>query len=226
VAGAWVVLQHVPFEGPGLIAPAAAESGLALEVRRLDRADPVPRPSEVGDLGGVVVMGGPMGALDDADHPHLAPERSLLAAAVTAGVPVLGVCLGAQLLAAACHAPVFPGSAGAEIGLGTVELSEDGRADAVLGPAGRVLPVLHWHGDTFELPAGAVRLASTARYPNQAFRLGKRAYGLQFHVEVDEAAATAMEPQLPGDVPLDRRHLALVRRAGLPLLRRFFATVA
>ncbi len=221
--GVWYVLQHVPFEGPGLIAAAAAEAGLDLRVRRLDLGEPVPDPV---DLDGLVVMGGPMGAFDDDDHPRLGEERDLLARAVAAGRPVLGVCLGAQLLAAACGGRVVRGDAGEEIGLGIVELTGDGRADPVLGPAGRVLPVLHWHGDTYVRPHGAPGLAVSSRYPEQAFRIGERAYGLQFHVEIDEPAAAAMEPYLPGDVRLDRRHLALVTRTGREVLRRFFALTA
>lgn len=180
----------------------------------------MPAPDEVG---GLVLMGGPMSVADGAEFPFLVQERELLAAAIPAGVPVLGVCLGAQLLAAAGGGQVTPGEAGMEIGLGIVELTSEGRADPVLGPAGRVLPVLHWHGDTYSLPADGVRLASSVRYPEQAFRIGDRAYGLQFHVEVDEAAAQAMEPHLPDDVRLDRRHLALVQRAGRQVLRRFMA---
>jgi GMP synthase (glutamine-hydrolysing) len=88
-----------------------------------------------------------------------------------------------------------------------------------------VLPVLHWHRDTYDLPPGAAQLAASDRYPQQAFRFGRRAYGLQFHVEIDDDTATAMESQLPPEVTLDRRHLALVQRAGRGVLRRFFAAV-
>ena len=116
-------------------------------------------------------------------------DRLVLVGAV--GVAVLGVCLGAQLPADASGGEVFPGSDGEEIGLGIVELTPDGRRDPVFGPAGRVLPVLHWHGDTFTPPPDAVHLASSARYPQQAFRLGGRAYGLQFHVEVDELSPSS-----------------------------------
>ena len=94
----WALVQHVAFEGPGTIGAVAAEHDIALDVRRMDLGHPLP---SVEQLDGLVVMGGPMNALDDADHPHLAAERALLGAAVGRGLPVLGVCLGAQLLAAA-----------------------------------------------------------------------------------------------------------------------------
>lgn len=219
----WLVVQHVPHEGPGLIAPVAAAAGIAMRTLQPFAADEVPSPDAVDDLGGLVVLGGPMGAYDDADHPHLADERRLIAAALERGRPVLGVCLGAQLMAAALGADVGPGAAGQEVGLGVVALTSAGRADPVLGPVGRNLPVLHWHGDTYQLPGGSVRLAGSVRYPEQAFRLGDRAYGLQFHVEVDEPSARAWEPHLPPEVRLDRRHLALVQRAGRGVLDRFFA---
>jgi GMP synthase (glutamine-hydrolysing) len=219
----WYALQHVPFEGPALIADAVHDAGLELEVRHLHDGDAVPDPDEVG---GLVLMGGPMSVGEDSRYPFLAAERELLAAVVPAGTPVLGVCLGAQLLAAACGGQVRAGEVGEEIGLGVVELSAEGRADPVFGPVGRVLPVLHWHGDTYSPPAGAVRLASSDRYPEQAFRLGERAYGLQFHVEVDRSAADALEPHLPDGLRLDRRHLALVQRAGRGLLARFVAVAS
>lgn len=107
----WVVLQHVAWEGPGLIAAAASAHGIALEVRRLDLGEPVPPPEALDEIGGVVVMGGPMSAWEEAEYPFLCQEKGLLRAAVAAGKPVLGVCLGAQLLAAALGARVERGAA-------------------------------------------------------------------------------------------------------------------
>lgn len=213
----WGVLQHVPFEGPGLIAAQAQARGLALDYRHLYRGDPVPRVDEVA---GLIVMGGPMGAGDFAAHPHLRDEVDLLAAAVAADVPVLGVCLGAQLLALALGARILSGAA-IELGVGSVELTPAGERDAVLAPAGREIPVLHWHDDTFTLPSGAELLASSERCVNQAFRVG-RAYGLQFHVELDEDLATALRGHLAQDVVLPAEGMARVASAGTGLLGRFF----
>jgi GMP synthase (glutamine-hydrolysing) len=214
----WIVLQHVPFEGPGLIAGALERAGARVDVRHLHRGDPVPNPDE---LAGLVVMGGPMNALDDATYPHLAAERELLAECVRLDVPVFAVCLGAQLLAAALGARVFTGHT-AEVGLGVVALTPDARFDPVFGPAGHVLPVLHWHEDTFELPVGATLLASNDAYPHQAYRVGS-AYATQFHLEIDPVALAGLTPELPPEVRIDHRHLALVNRAGKALFDRFVA---
>jgi GMP synthase-like glutamine amidotransferase len=194
-------------------------------VVRLDRGEALPA---VTDLGGVVAMGGPMGVADGAVYPWLAGERALLAIAVARSLPVLGVCLGSQQLAAALGAEVTRGSE-PEIGLGRVELTPEGRADPVLGPAGddaAGLPVVHWHSDTFEVPPGAVRLAFSDRYANQAFRAGPRAYGLQFHVEVDRALARGWGPHLPPGVELPESGRSEVERAGRSLLERFFGLPA
>jgi len=214
---AWAVLQHVPFEGPGLIAAQARARGLSLDRRHLYRDEPVPRLEQ---LAGLVVLGGPMGVGDVEAYPHLGDEIDLLARAVAADVPVLGVCLGAQLLAHALGAEVFPAPA-PEVGLGSVTLTPAGERDVVLGGAGRRLPVLHWHGDTFALPDGAELLASSDRCVNQAFRVGC-AYGLQFHVELDPGLAKTMQPHLPAGVVLSAHGVASVERAGSPLLGRFF----
>jgi len=180
-----LVLQHRPWEHPGLVG--AAVSGMPVVTRSVldEPRDTLP---SAGALGGVVVMGGPMGALDDDRHPGLAHERRLLADAVAADVPVLGVCLGMQLLGAALGGVLTPGAA-REIGFGRLELSPGGATDRVLspladGPHGPV--VLHWHGDTVSLPSGATMLASTSATPVQAFRAGS-AVGLQFHLEVGRA---------------------------------------
>lgn len=172
-----LVLRHAPWEGPGLIAEALA--GVPIEVRTVvdDAAPDLPRPR---DLAGLVVMGGWQDADDDAGHPGLRAERDLLARAVDADIPVLGVCLGMQLLALALGAPLHRRH-GTEIGFGPVEVVG---ADPVLAPLGAAPQVLHWHSDAVDLPAGATLLARTHTTPVQAFRAGS-ALGLQFHLEVD-----------------------------------------
>ncbi|MGH9091723.1 MAG: type 1 glutamine amidotransferase, partial [Acidimicrobiales bacterium] len=203
-----LIVQHVPAEGPYLLALGLAAAGVAVDVREV--GDGAPLPAGAGGLDGLVVMGGPMSARSDQGFPTRGAEVVLLADAVARGVPTLGVCLGAQLLAAAAGGRVEPGGAGAEIGWGPVHLAAAAADDPLLagvaGPSG-VLDVLHWHGETFTLPPAAVLLASSDRYPHQAFRLGPRAWGLQFHVEVDlggvrafvdaagaEAAAAGTDP--------------------------------
>jgi GMP synthase-like glutamine amidotransferase len=133
---------------------------------------------------------------------------------------VLGVCLGAQQLAAALGAIVFEGPA-AECGIGEVHLTTAALDDPVFGPAPSPLPCVHWHGDTFALPEGAVRLAGNDAYENQAFRFGDRVYGLQFHVEVTASLVAHWSSHLPPDVFLRESDVAHVSRAGVDILRRF-----
>jgi GMP synthase (glutamine-hydrolysing) len=183
------------------------------------------------EFDGMIVMGGPMGAYEDADHPWLADEKRLLREAVEADVPVWGVCLGAQLLAAALGARVYRGER-PEVGLLPVELAPSAADDPVFGDAPSSFPTLQWHGDTFDLPAGATLLASSPAYPNQAFRVG-RSYGLQFHLEVTLGLATewgevpayaqSLESTL-GPGALDRLLAGVADHADttLPLARRLF----
>jgi len=217
--GPWVVAQHAPHEGPGLLAGVLADAGVAVAVVRLDLGEPLPPPDR---SGGVVVMGGAMGVHDTDEHRWLEIERRWIGDAVRRDVPVLGICLGAQQLAAALGAPVTTGPE-PEVGVGSVALTDDGRADPVLGPEGTTLPVVHWHGDTFGIPDGAVRLAGGDRYQNQAFRYGATAYGLQFHVELDAAMAAAWAPELPEGVTLDGRERRVVEEVGRRVLGRFVA---
>jgi GMP synthase (glutamine-hydrolysing) len=214
----WLLLQHVAFEGPGAIAQAIADAGAPLTLLRMDRGDALPPPAALGEVAGLVVMGGPMSVHDDLDW--LAEERDLLRRAAEAGLPVLGVCLGAQQLAAALGAIVFEGPA-PECGIGEVHLTTAVLDDPVFGPAPSPLPCVHWHGDTFALPEGAVRLAGNDAYENQAFRFGDRVYGLQFHVEVTASLVAHWGPHLPHGVFLRESDVAHVSRAGVDILRRF-----
>jgi GMP synthase-like glutamine amidotransferase len=175
-----LLLEHAEHETAGLIADALHIRRATVERRRLYRGDALPGD---GEHDAVIAMGGPMSAWDDARHPWLADEARLLAAAARASRLTLGVCLGAQLLARGLGARVYAGKS-SEMGLRPITLTDEGRADRLLGPFDGK-EVLHWHKDTFDLPEGAVLLASTEAYPNQAFRVGARAYGVQFHVECD-----------------------------------------
>ncbi|HXZ62242.1 MAG TPA: type 1 glutamine amidotransferase [Acidimicrobiales bacterium] len=214
------MIQHVAHEGPGAIAEAVADAGGLLEVVRVDEGEAVPSPAAVADMAGLAVMGGPMGVHDD--EGWLSDERALLRRAVEAGLPVLGVCLGAQQLAAALGAEVWTGPA-PECGVGEVHLTAAAVHDPVFGPAPTPLPCVHWHTDTFSLPEGAVRLAGTEAYENQAFRVGERAYGLQFHVEVTASLVAHWGAHLPPGVFVRASDVAHVSRAGGALLRRFVA---
>lgn len=194
-----LILTHAPHEGPGLI---GAALGAPYRVRTvLD--DPAPRLPGVDELSGLVVMGGPMDADDVAGHPGLTAERALIAAAVDAGVPVLGVCLGMQLLGLALGAPLRR-RAGSELGFGPVELVADDPVLSALGPVGSSPTVLHWHSDAVELPDGASLLARSEVTPVQAFRAGS-ALGIQFHLEVgaDQLDLWLATPEMVGELEAD-----------------------
>ena len=176
-----LVLTHAPHEGPGAITRAL---DVPYGVRTvLDVAEP--RLPALSEVSGVVVMGGAMDADDVAGHPGLKAERGLLAAAVDADVPVLGVCLGHQLLALALGARLHRRSA-TEVGFAPVRLVADDPVLGGLGAAGDAPTVLHWHSDEVDLPDGATLLASTDATAVQGFRAGS-ALGLQFHPELDVA---------------------------------------
>lgn len=178
-------VQHAAFEGPAAILDWARETGQAVTASHLYRGEALP---EAGALDLLVVMGGPMSVNDERDYPWLAGEKRLVCEAIAAGRAVLGVCLGAQMIASAMGARVYRGPE-KEIGWFPA------RRVTVEG-AGALLPEtftpLHWHGETFDLPRGAVRLAETEAVPNQAFQLGARAVGLQFHLEATPESVGAM----------------------------------
>jgi GMP synthase-like glutamine amidotransferase len=133
-------------------------------------------------------MGGPMSVNDEDELPWLRAEKTLIAEAAHAGVPIFGACLGSQLLAASLGGEVVAGTA-PEVGILPVFLTEAAVDDPVFAGLPHELPTLQWHGGTFSLPDGAVLLASSPAYPNQAFRWGRRAYGVQFHLEVSREMA-------------------------------------
>ena len=162
-----LIVQHAPVERAYAVASALAARGVRLDVREVFAGMPVPRSAS--GLDGLVVMGGPASAASDDGFPSRHDELALLADAVRLGVPTIGICLGAQLLAAATGGRVFVGEAGPEIGWSPVELTVDSSSDLLLAGAPRRVTVLHWHGDTFSLPPGGVRLAANDRYDEPGF---------------------------------------------------------
>ena len=190
-----VVLQNMPTEGPERIAVMLAARGVTCAVRALHAGESVPEDLAADEI--LVVMGGAMGVGDVGDPrwPFLEPELALLRKLVARDAPVLGICLGAQLLAAAAGARVYPNmrpgpngpEPAREVGWGPVDLIGADREPVLAGLGARAM-VLHWHGDTFDLPPGAVHLASTAVCRHQAFRLARRQFGFQFHCELELAS--------------------------------------
>ena len=189
-----IVLQHTPTEGPERVATLLAARGIRCETRALHAGAPVPDDVAADQL--LIVMGGPMGVADAGSpaYPFLASGDRAAARLLARDAPVLGICLGSQLLAAAAGARVYPntrpgpdGRAGRRrarsAGARSIFIGADGEP-ALAGLPARPL-VLHWHGDTFDLPPGAVHLASTPVCRHQAFRHGRRAFGLQFHRELE-----------------------------------------
>ncbi|MHB1390914.1 MAG: type 1 glutamine amidotransferase [Thermoleophilia bacterium] len=177
-----LAIQHIGCEPLGLFEAEAAGLAEFTYVRSF-RGEWLPDALEGFD--GIIVLGGPMAVYETDAYGYLKSELELLKLAVAADFPLLGVCLGAQMIAAAAGGRVYAGPR-REIGWSEVELTEAGRDDALFRGLPHTIPVFQLHGDTFELPAGAMRLAGNDVYANQAFRVGERIYGLQFHVEVSE----------------------------------------
>jgi GMP synthase (glutamine-hydrolysing) len=183
-----LVLQHHPCEGPAGIGTALTRHGATLRVVRVFAGEPV--PGSLGAAAALVVMGGPMGVYETDRYSHLTAELRLIEQALAHDRPVLGVCLGSQLLAAALGARVYPGVK--EIGWYDIERTTGATTDPLAGEFPARFTAFVWHGDAFDLPGGATRLASSAATENHAFRFGRHAYGLLFHLEVDEPQVRAM----------------------------------
>ena len=177
-----LVFQHVAVEPLGTLDALIRARGHRIRFHNFER-DPDARP-EVDRYRGLVVLGGPMNVEDQHQRPHLKAELLAIERALEQGKPVLGICLGAQLLAHVLGAPITRHRQ-PEIGWYDVQMSAEGRADPVLGIAGERLPVFQWHSYSYELPRDATHLASTATCEQQAFRYGNSAYGFQFHLEAD-----------------------------------------
>jgi GMP synthase (glutamine-hydrolysing) len=183
------VLQHAEQEGPGLVADVLAARSVGVAVTRADRGEAVPERLD-GEIG-LLVMGGPMSVYEVDRYPYLACEQRLIESALRAEAPVLGICLGSQLLAATLGARVAHGPR-IEIGWFDVTRTELSASDPLFGRTPPKFRALHWHADIFELPRDAISLARSELTLHQAFRWGARAHGLLFHLEAGHAQVTAM----------------------------------
>ncbi|WP_024509114.1 glutamine amidotransferase [Bradyrhizobium sp. ARR65] len=176
-----VALRHVAFEDLGLLAPIMEREGWNVSFCEA-AVDDLNHPS-IRNADLLVVLGGPIGVYETESYPFITREIALLEQRMSRGLPTLGICLGAQLMAKALGSSIYAGPV-KEIGWGSISLSEAGAASC-LKSLGSESSVLHWHGDTFDLPAAATRLASNANYENQAFAHGSHALALQFHLEAE-----------------------------------------
>ena len=192
-----LVLQHEAVEGPGRIAVELRLHRHDFEIIRLD-LDPQVPPFD-SERTGLVVLGGSMGLADIEQLPHLRKERELILQYLNAEIPVLGICLGAQLMASALGATVRPGNHW-ELGWHPVELTDAASQDPLFQGLPKSMSVLHWHRDQFELPTGATKLARSSATPVQAFSWGPSGYGLLFHLETERAQVARMASTFPEDV--------------------------
>lgn len=206
---AFLAIQHVEPEEPGTIERAVRLRGHS--VTRVQVFDEDPIPEDLGDHRGLIVMGGPMGADDTNEYPFLLREKELIGNALSEERPVLGVCLGAQLIAEVLGAEVRP-APDPEIGWYPLELTAEGRSDPVLGTAPEELTAFHWHGDVFELPDGATHLARSEKTDHQAFRYGSAVYGFLFHLEVNRAIIVDMIEAFYEDLPDPQEDAAAIVR--------------
>ena len=177
------IIKHIDIEGPGTIGEFLDDAGISYNV--IDVFNEAPLPNSLSNISAVIVLGGPMNVYEEDEYPFLKKENEFLKEVIEDGLPTLGLCLGAQLIVKATGALVKKNSQ-KEIGWFSVSVTGDGLDDPLLQGFQEEFDVFQWHGDTFDIPEGAVRLAESELCPNQAYRVGDNIYGLQFHVEVTD----------------------------------------
>ncbi|OHB86731.1 MAG: hypothetical protein A3D13_01160 [Planctomycetes bacterium RIFCSPHIGHO2_02_FULL_40_12] len=178
-----IIIKHIDIEGPGTIGDFLDGSGIPYHVIDIFNGEPL--PDSLSDTSAVIVLGGPMNVYEEDKYPFLKQEDEFLKEVIEKGLPTLGFCLGAQLIAKAKGA-IVKKAPQKEIGWFQISLNKNGSSDPLFQEFPVEVDVFQWHGDTFDIPDGAVKLAESELCPNQAFRIGNNIYGLQFHVEVTD----------------------------------------
>ena len=181
-----LVLQNIGCENLGTMEAAIKNRNMEYHYIQLYNNDKV--PENLSGYSALIILGGPMNVYETKQHPYLLDEERLIHEAINKKIATLGLCLGSQLIAKTAGAKVFAGKK-KEIGWYSVSLTCDGMSDALFAGFEKDITVFQWHGDTFDIPSGAKRLAESELFPNQAFKIGEKIIGLQFHLEVTEEAA-------------------------------------
>ncbi|WP_088892135.1 type 1 glutamine amidotransferase [Leptolyngbya ohadii] len=206
-----LVIRHEPCTSLGLLEAAAQRNCRSIRYWEIAAGESLPA-QEIDRFSHLVILGGRMGAYEDAQYPFLHAEFRFVEAAIERGIPTLGICLGSQVLARVLGGKAYPGNAGRETGWCEVELTEAAKDDRLLGEFPSRFNVFQFHQDTFELPPGTVHLAKSATYPHQAFRYQNHVWALQFHLEFDERLLNQCANLLNGE---------LQRSSGLSLKQLF-----
>jgi GMP synthase-like glutamine amidotransferase len=218
-------IQNGEYDAPGLFATVLRDRGVALDIVNAGCGEPT--PSNMEPWAGLAVGGGGMSVYEAECHPFLRDGEALIRAARASGKPVLGMCLGAQLMASALGGKVFPNRA-KEIGFHDVRFTPAAEQDALWKGHTRTFQPVQWHGDTFSLPNGAVLLASSDLTENQLFRVDEASYGFQFHLEIDEAVLASMVETDDGWLPrhgMDPQRFLREARLALPKVKPIAHTV-
>lgn len=213
------VLQHIACEHLGIIAEALEKDGIEYECVKLFESEAVPK---AGDCSALIILGGPMNVYEEEKYQFLREEDKLIRKALARNIPMLGICLGAQLIAKAAGAMVTKGKQ-KEIGWYEVKLTDEGKRDEAFKEFEREFKVFQWHGDTFDIPKCAVKLASSELFQNQAFRLGN-AYALQFHIEVTYEMTEEWIKEYEGELSfekIDPNNILEESKLNIPALNKY-----